>query len=148
MKDPLTRARLAALGWSPARDLGGSVIAEWEKLLPQFVPSPESRSALRSFGLIASELFGGGTGPIGVEPFCLDPLKLGEQDKELLQDYEEVMGEVYFPLGLAFQSTMSLVIVRGGAVYGYRDGLWRVGNAVEEAVSNLVLGDRFPQLEP
>jgi hypothetical protein len=117
--------------WCVALATGGS----------RFEIFPAAAEALSVYGGLRLEQRSPGLS-MARETLELDPtLALGEDDR--FDRFANVVGRRLFPLGEGGGGAYFLAISEDGMVFGVGDFIVEVGRSIDEALTNLVVGERF-----
>ncbi len=135
--DVLTRS-----GWYPGRKVP-ELVANWVKRLDRparFSIFPTAETFLLEFGGLRIDQDGPGIS-CARTPFHLNPLlALGEY--EYFEDYARQVESTFYPLGEMDGGDSFLAIDCSGRVFGIKNILSIIGLNIEDALANLILGER------
>jgi hypothetical protein len=127
----------AALRWAETNSA-----ESWKtSLAPEdFRIFPAAEAALRRFAGLEVKQRGPGVA-MPREDFSIDPaLAFGEMDR--FRDHSDIIGLPLYPLGECGGGHYFLAIATDGRVFALMDGIVLIGGSIDEAVHNLIVGQR------
>lgn len=128
-------------GWYPGRQVP-DLVASWEARLAAsgFEMFPSARRALLEFGGLEIDQRAPGVN-CAREPFNFHPL-LASWENDRFEDYANLLNTKLYPLGEAVGSHSFWAIGENEQVYLIMDEAKFLGNNLDEALENLLIGNR------
>lgn len=80
------------------------------------------------------------------ESFTLDPI-LVEGERDRFERFEDRLNVSLFPLGEGGNGHFFIAIADNGKVYAIMDDILKIGDNVDEALNNLIIGIRPTRIE-
>ncbi len=134
------RSVLKRAGWFPGRDVQHAV-KKWIRRLDRpggFQIFEAARQALTEFGGLRVNV--GGPGKTCARlPFVLDPT-LAKNEEDRFSDHLDEVREPLYPLGEAGEGYVYIAITPTHRVFLIMDDAYPLGQGIEEAISNMILG--------
>lgn len=137
---------LREAGWFPGRTMGNTLLQSNRDLerANGFELFPAAEAAISEFGGLVVDQEGPGT-VYAREPFHIDPT-LAIYEGELFAECSEKLKTKLYPLGEAATGNYFLAIGEDGRVFLIMEDILSVGENIDQALENLILGNEHQYL--